>query len=157
MKKVDWLMAIGALGDQARSAVPEILALLSNEDRAIRGQAAMALKEIGSPTETIVPALRELLQDKETSPRQMAAMSLGHFVPPDEPTIQALIAALQDGDTMVRCFAAGSLGSLGEYARAALPALRLLALQQTKTGVEQVDNRPAEAIKRIEYRMAGKE
>ncbi|HQO36005.1 MAG TPA: HEAT repeat domain-containing protein [bacterium] len=157
LKKNGYIRTIGCLGDQARPAVPELLALLSSENWGVRGRAAMALKEIGSPTETIVPAIRELLKDKESSPRQIAAMSLGYFIPPEEATVQALIKALQDGDTMVRCLAAGSLGSLGEYARAALPALKLLALQRTTTGVKPVDEAPAEAIKRIEYRMPGRE
>ncbi len=84
----------------------------------------------------------------------MAASCLVHYVPPDDATVRALILALQDSQNDVRSHAVDSLGDFGEYARPALPALMLTALQDTSTGLGSA---AYDAIKQIEYRMPGRE
>ncbi|HPA45895.1 MAG TPA: HEAT repeat domain-containing protein [bacterium] len=150
----DLLMTIAYSGEVAKSAIPDILPLLSHEDPSVRASAVLALRLLDCPRDTLMPVLQEMVQESDPGLRQMAVGGLSHYIPPDVSAIQALIQALQDSQSGVRISAAYTLGTLGEYARPALPALRLLVLQDTDSGLAR---EAYDAIKQIEYRMPGRE
>ncbi len=71
------LLLLGEVGPAAKSAVPDIVPLLSDEGPVIRRQAAMTLGEIGPAAKNAVPALIKSLDDKEAAARFGAAYALG--------------------------------------------------------------------------------
>ena len=56
------LECLGAMGDDATDAVPEILEFLKDEDLAICETAVLALKHIGPTAESALPRLRKMLK-----------------------------------------------------------------------------------------------
>lgn len=113
-------MALGAVGPEARSAVPALFESL----RFGNGPAAEALAQIAPDDPALVPALIEALQTENSG-------SGWQSWPP-------------------QIHAAKALKKLGTRARAAIPALRkALSATQPSTGAARVDSYAAEALKKI--------
>ena len=109
--------ALGAIGPEAKAAVPALAQALKDKDCDVRLYAAVALGKIGSEAGVAVPALIEALKDEDLCVRMGAEKALGEIGPTAMP---ALIEALKDEDLGVRTGAEKALGGIGP---AAVPAL----------------------------------
>lgn len=115
--------ALGAIGPQAKDAVPELLlGLVPGPGRAtLRSESLEALKRIGPAA---VPGLNQALKAKNALVRAGAAQILATFGPASAPALANLIICLDDGDARVRPQAALALGRIGRNkARRAVPGL----------------------------------
>ncbi len=120
------IRALARFGSEARKAESEFIARLSNDDAAIRWNAARALGKIQAGPAG-VEALVRVLTDKEASVREHAAEALGDIGPPAATAVVPLVNALNDEYFKVRRDAARSLGKLGPAAKPAADALRKLS------------------------------
>jgi HEAT repeat protein len=68
--------ALGAMGPEAREAVPELSRALKSDDAMLRAEAATALGHMGPAARPAVPALKELLTDKHPPVRDAAENAL---------------------------------------------------------------------------------
>ncbi|MFX1520715.1 MAG: HEAT repeat domain-containing protein [Promethearchaeota archaeon] len=106
--------------------IQEIIVHLSDKNRKVRMNAALALGTIGDLR--AVEPLIVALSDKRRIVRREAANSLGELR--DERSAEPLIKALKDKDSGVRMFSARALGRLGDE-RALDPILELLSDKDT--------------------------
>ncbi len=124
------LRALGFLGDDAKSAVPRLIALLFDTD--LRREAAAALGGIGA--RDAAPALIASLKDPDPGFRACAAETLGRIGWERQAAqyssrtiargaIKPLAEALKDADPGVRAAAAGALRDIGSEASAVIPEL----------------------------------
>jgi len=107
--------ALRKIGPGAKDAVPALTQAFRDENKDVRGSAAIALANIGKDA---VPTLIELLQDQEWRIRSNAAVALVQIGTPEaikaaEAVISDLIQALQDQDPQVRDNASGDRGRCG--------------------------------------------
>jgi HEAT repeat protein len=120
-RRLTALQTIGNRGNPARSAVPEVLALLKTEkNRDVRAQAGKTLSQIGAPA---LEGLIGALADPSADVRFTAAQALARFGPDAADAVPALAARLADDAAGVRAAAAAALGEIGPRAQPALPAL----------------------------------
>jgi HEAT repeat protein len=126
-----------ALGDVGPAAIPILRKALADNDRLVRGGAALALgyvlrdERVGASTvRAVVLELAELLKDKEPFVRAHAARALGFLRRDAAVAVPAFIQALSDVDLTVSVDAASTLGSIGPQAALAVPAL-IATLHQT--------------------------
>jgi HEAT repeat protein len=127
--------ALGRLGLDGRSAVPDLVRRLrpdNEHEGGVRAMAASALGDIikalnGDAEDvwkkaagTLVDALKN---DKDAHVRRAAAYALGTFGPPGAGAVSVLRAALSDESAMVRQNAAWALGQIGEGAGEAVGEL----------------------------------
>jgi HEAT repeat protein len=68
--------ALGAIGPEARQAVPELSRALKDDDPMLRAEAASALGQMGPAARPAVPALKEMLTDKHLPVRDAAENAL---------------------------------------------------------------------------------
>ena len=101
--------ALGAIGPQAKDAVPVLAKALEDPDYNVRWAAAEALGRIGEPAKAAVPALARTLTDKITSVRRETVVALGRIGPAAKEAIRALKIALKDEAEEVRQAAAKAL------------------------------------------------
>jgi HEAT repeat protein/lysophospholipase L1-like esterase len=111
--------ALGRVGPEARSAVPDLIAATSDPRPDVRWRAIWALGRIGPAAAQAVPALRAALADADL--RWRAAEALGRIGLPAVAAAPDLIRLLHDPSSTVRWRAATALGAMG--ARQAVPAL----------------------------------
>jgi HEAT repeat protein len=102
------LQALATLGPAARAALPDVLAILPNQDAALRSGGCYALGAMGFAPES-ASALIAALKDKDLYVRLAAASALGELGPQAAAATTPLEACLQDGDAGVRLVAAGAL------------------------------------------------
>ncbi len=102
--------------------IQEIMLYLSDKNKKVRMNAALALGSIGDPR--AVEPLIAALSDKNRMVRREAANSLGEFR--DERALEPLINALKDEDSGVRQYSARSLGRF-DNERALSPIVELLS------------------------------
>jgi HEAT repeat protein len=127
---------LGALGTQARSAVPDLTAALRDENATVQAAAAAALGQIGEANERVISELVETLRNGDDDAQKHARMALvdlgAQAIPSllqwapdaieriDDPlAVPQLIDAFENGHER----AAIALGRLGTAARAAVPLL----------------------------------
>lgn len=70
--RADWGFAL--LGEDGRTAVPELTALLSDPDPDVRGTAARCLGHIGAPAESAIPEMLRLLSERNQGTPILSAM-----------------------------------------------------------------------------------
>ncbi len=92
--------AVDALGRIGPSAVPPLVATLSDPNPRVRAEAARALSRIGSAAQAAVPQLIEQLQDPDRDVRQAAARALGQIGPAAAPAVPALITLIETNDSL---------------------------------------------------------
>ncbi len=102
--------------------IQELILYLSDKNRKVRTNAALALGSIGDPI--AVEPLIIALADKDKMVRREAANSLGEFR--DERALEPLINALKDEDSGVRQYSARAIGRL-DNERALSPLIELLS------------------------------
>jgi HEAT repeat protein len=127
------IFALGAMGPDARAAVPALAAVLAKDaDAEARHQAALALLKIGPAARAAVPELAQALDDEEPAVRMNVALLLNRLGPEARPAVPALIKALKRGgnQTNVRGFyvtiqetAALALGRASAGTAEGVPAL----------------------------------
>jgi HEAT repeat protein/lysophospholipase L1-like esterase len=111
--------ALGRLGPEAASAVPELIAATSDRRPEVRWRAVWALGRIGPAAKPAVLALRIALADPDV--RWRSAEALGGIGPSAVEAVPDLIALLRDPSSSVRWRAVAALGAIGS--RQAAPAL----------------------------------
>ena len=124
--------ALGALGPDAKTAVPALIATLRDQDRYVRRSAAHAIGQIGPAVVSAVPALMKGLRDQEESVRRWAASSLGKIGPEAKPAVPALLQLLDDKEPDVLAYAAWALADIGKEPELVVAALAA-ALKTEKT------------------------
>jgi HEAT repeat protein len=89
--------ALGSMGEDARSAVPELARVLTEDpDRACRIEASLAMSKIAPACADAVPALAKGLSDPELFVRMNSAMALFRLKLEARPAVPELIRAVQD-------------------------------------------------------------
>jgi hypothetical protein len=114
-------LAFGALGESGAAAVPELTALLSDEQRSFL--AAEALSGIGGPA---IPAGLRALRDSDPRLRILGTQILGAAAASPEVSVPALLEKVSDTNGVVRESAIRSLREFGTNAVAAFPTLDAL-------------------------------
>jgi HEAT repeat protein len=134
-------------------AVPKLVALLQDDDVAIRSHAQDILRRIQPQSSSSINALSQLLQSPDAYTRSLSAQLLGGIGKPAKPRLlellndpnpnvtaaaayaisrlpgtpksmlPALILKLKDKNPYVRAYALMALGNLGEFAKPAIPSL----------------------------------
>jgi HEAT repeats len=128
-----WLgiVAVEVLGGEAKTAVPDLGALLRAKERYMRANALAALAVMGPAARDALPEMLGCLRDPDQLVRRLAAQSLSAMRQDPERALPALLAVVEDYRTN-RLDAAGastaiwSLGTFREQAKAAVPTLREL-------------------------------
>jgi HEAT repeat protein len=125
--------ALGRMGENARSAVSQLVRLLQQDlDAGVRDMAASALGAIARALKDDNAAiwqksggmLVQLLKDDPSERvRRSAAYALGSFGPQAAGAAESLLKALDDDNASVRQNAAWALGQIGEAAGEAVPKL----------------------------------
>ncbi len=154
--------AIGALGPQAKSAVPALLDAIAKKDpygspevalwKVDRARYIEILKDksdphrwslilscgaVGAEAKELAPTLIAIAKDPKDSPnREHAMLSLGRIGADPDVVVPVLIESLQVGQ-YARSMSSQALGQIGPAAKAALPALhRLLTDEDSRVRVE---------------------
>lgn len=106
--------ALGALGDKARAAEPQLCTALKHADGQVRVNSATALGRVGVNSPEAVAALIEILKnDTAREARRSAAGALGAIGPQAKAAIPALRAALQGDEKGGWWVAADALARIG--------------------------------------------
>ena len=125
----------------ATELLPVFIDGLKCEDVNVSGLACRALGQIGPAAEPAIPALSEMafIPDTEYSEAVDTLQKIG------APAVPVLVEVLDRGNSSVKWQAVKALGDMGEPARAALPALRKLAIQR----ITLVSDAAKKAIKKL--------
>jgi S1-C subfamily serine protease len=143
--------ALAQLGPDARSALPDLLAMLKDSNESVRLAALAAVTAIG-PQAQDVSALSEGLSSPSTAVRERTMQALARLGPDARDAVPALKTALKDREKAIKLQAAQTLEAVGPAAKDAIPALTealkdadtevglasaraLLKLGETKTAV----------------------
>jgi hypothetical protein len=102
---------LGAIGPEARDAVPKLIDTLWDGDPSVRQSAAEALGKIGPDTRDAVPYLITSLKDRSGPDRRTAAEALGNIRSPE--AVAPLAELRRDTDPGVRGRAGETLGFIG--------------------------------------------
>ena len=115
--------ALGQIGPEAKSAVPDLIEVLKDDDGHVRESATVALGKIGPEAKAAVPYLIEVLKNKDKSDfRRLSALATFHESAAGAlgkigiEAVPALIEALKDKDKSVRIEAAWALSQIGPEA-----------------------------------------
>jgi len=106
------LTAITCLGPAGNPALPDILPLVTNQNRQLQIRAFFALESIGPETQlvkSVVPDLMKALGDPDWTMRLAALNALAALRPPPPENAPAFFKLLDDPDGMVRDAAMHSL------------------------------------------------
>jgi HEAT repeat protein len=137
--------ALGKIGPPSAAALPELRALVTDEDASVRLKAVEALLNVSRDTSALRP-LMTALGDPAAHVRRAAASALGTLGTLAEPAAGALTRALSDSSAAVRAAAALALGQIGPAAGASRPAL----LAARRDSSAQVRRFADDALRRIE-------
>jgi HEAT repeat protein len=130
------MRAVGAIGAEARPAIPDLARNLQGRDLQECWEAGTALGRIGPDA---VRVLSAALQSELPAVRQAALLGLKEIGPEAAQAIPAVIEKLGDRDEFVRGWAAQALTSIG---RPAIPQL----LQTVENGTGEVRRGAAYAL-----------
>ena len=134
--------ALGAIGAEARNAVPTLINRLADEaeEDCVRREAALSLGRIGSQAEKAVPALTVAMADIDPTVSEAAARALGMLCTEAAPAVPNLVEILRCGQPDMRAAAASALGNIGPQAHAAVSQLiRALQDEQRNVRLEAVE------------------
>ena len=109
--RVEAILALGDLGEEAKTALPAMFALLKDDAPDVRFFSAMALGKVGVAA---VPGVTELLHDTNGIVRAAAAQALGRIGPDAGQSAPELKPLIQDKNAAVRTEAVRALGRIGK-------------------------------------------
>ncbi len=136
---------LGRIG--GKEAVPALVEAIGREGLYGRLRSVQALGRIGPGARESVPALAETLNtDEDRAVREASARALGRIG--DKEALTALVGALRDRTPEVRGASAWALGLIGPDARAAVPALTGLALNDSSRPARKVADEALRLIDR---------
>jgi HEAT repeat protein len=124
------LVVARALSRIGARAVPPLLETVKDPNSEVRWHATGALAEIDGDRDLLVPHLIKLLKDESGVVRQSAAAGLGRHGANYPVAVSALIEALKDDEGYARREAVDALYFIGPKARAAMPSLRQLLVEE---------------------------
>jgi HEAT repeat protein len=111
-------VVLGAIGPEAKAAVPALIDVLQQEDKYFRSHGAVALGKIGREAGAAVPALIKALKDREEDVRREAAAALGRIGPGARAAVADLVELLKDPRKPVRKQAVQALEEIDASAAA---------------------------------------
>jgi HEAT repeat protein len=123
--------ALGSLGADACSAIPDLVKALRDYDSSVRHAAAEALLQFGPDAKEAVLGLKEMLREGSADERRVAILALGAIGPDAGSAVPLLEPIVDDDRALIRRYAVEALGNIGEDA---VPAL-IRALGSTDPGV----------------------
>lgn len=115
--------ALGAIGADAKDAVPKLTNLLASTEEDQHQGVIRALGNIGHGASQVVPRLISFLQSEDAIIREEAARAIGKIGANANTVVPALIKLLSDKEPSVIGAAAEALGRFGSAAKDAVPAL----------------------------------
>ncbi len=104
-------LALGRLGDKARAAAPDLLAVARAEDRELRRASFIALKGVGADPQSLLPVLRRGIKDDDVQVRRAALFATAAAGAAAKDLLPTIVGALSDRD--VRGHALWALRRLG--------------------------------------------
>jgi hypothetical protein len=137
---------LGEAGPAARPAIPVLLQALGRTNPLLVGYIPRTLKSLGVPAGTFLPILKQHLQTTDETILFNVAARILEIDPADDDAQQVLIALIKK-ESLFQDLAMDSLGQAGPSAKAALPALRQAAQQNSPPDHRA---RALKAIKQIE-------
>lgn len=113
---------IGEMGQDAKKAIPDVIAAMKDSDPHVRSVAAGVLPEIGATADQAIPPLLELLEREQTV---SVIRALSAYREQAAPSLEPLSKILQDKerDSEIRWNAARTLGKLGKAGAPSIPTL----------------------------------
>lgn len=144
--------AARALGAIGAEAIPALVSELANENKETRLRAVMAMGAFPKGSTVLVPPLLRSLHDPGADVRNMATAALGRFGLEAAVVVPALAECLADPSSYVRMNAAQGLGGFGRLANSAVPAL----LQALEDENKEVCALAAIALKKVDGEAARK-
>jgi HEAT repeat protein len=147
-------MAFGALGAEAKDAVPELIEMCARKHHEdTRGLVALALGGIGPPASNAVPLLlRTVTNAAPFGAFYNAFRALGKIHAEPEQVVPLMIKFLKDPDVNIRMYSIINLEAFGADARPAVPAL----VEALTDQVDYIRKRAAQALKVIDPDTAAK-
>jgi HEAT repeat protein len=128
--RVQVLMALGAVGPDAASAVDPIAGSLDSKDSRVVAAACYALGRIGPPAAGALDGITKQLKNESLYTRVSAAWALAAIDEDDarvaKQVLPLLVSALDSDVSLVQTEAAETLGALGKAAKSAVPKLKSL-------------------------------
>jgi HEAT repeat protein len=104
--------AVGSIGAEAKTALPQLVSLLQDSNAEVRSSAAYALGDIGAEAKTALPQLVSLLQDSNADVGRSAAEALASLGAEAKTVLPQLVPLLQDSNEDVNTNAADALVSI---------------------------------------------
>jgi hypothetical protein len=129
------LLMKDAGGKAPFDSLPALLAMLKQEDRGLRAEAADELGHLGAAAAPAVPELMKALDDESRRVRSSAGLALGNIGPAARGAVPKLINALKDKNLDVRYNASLALSRIGTPK--ALKALKRFISEEAYRRIEQ--------------------
>jgi HEAT repeat protein len=130
-----------ALQQTGPATIPFLIKALRHDNSLVREKSARLLYGFAPKAQKAIPALTEALKDSDAFVRQWVATALENlasiFGPILKVAVPGLTDLLKDDDFMVREWAAHALGSIGNSAKAAIPALKEAAMRDVEPSVKE--------------------
>ena len=133
MLKDDWCglaaaRALGSIGPEARTTVPDLIMMLDNQFWLNRQEAAAALGNIGSDAKSALPTLRKAMEDPMPGVRFAASVSAWRIDARNKKEVLRLLIDSVKNDrgklyNPAIYFAIQSLGEMGPEAKESVPVL----------------------------------
>lgn len=118
----DAIKELCRLGPKAKSAVPELIKMVSEKDDFVSNSAVRVLAAIGPEAKAAVPVLIERMKDKSASVRTPVASALGRIGQPE--VVPVLLKGLEDPWGDVRIASARWLFKMEKHKKEAFAALQ---------------------------------
>jgi HEAT repeat protein len=116
--QISTAVSIGAIGPDAKSAIPSLLRGLTSTNERVRYSAIFALGEIHGEPETVVPELVKFLHDSNPSVSKSAVEALGKYGTNAELAVPDLTVMLNDRNPEIRVPATNALKHIDPEAAA---------------------------------------